>query len=264
MKDSEKNNSILPAKWFYDKESFSGWNTFIYSLPKAYKNHDSFALREFNAVISDGATPILEEWGRDLKYWGGTLTRLAAAHGTEMSKTLPQVWEDVVTEVNKVYPPLDYKRTICASHVRFNNHTIEAFSIGDTKIIMRKIDGNFLEIFDTRLTECEVEIAADEAAGIITHHMATLYNRARANQPGGYYVISSDPSVVREAYETTVDEYLIDNIIICTDGLWNLFRDDPEKMFYTVHDKNPSKLEQMISKSGEIKDDLTFIRLDKN
>lgn len=249
--------------WHYDRKRISGWDIFVYSLPLEGKEHDGWSVRENNLVVSDGATPLSEEWGGDLYHWVNTLSSLFAENGKDLNKSLQEVWIESIKFVNEIFPPQSFKRTMGTSQIRFNNHTIEALTVGDTKIILRKVDGNFIELFDSRLTKWEQKADALIDEGLLTGEMAAWHNRLKANQLDGYYIVSDDPTVANAAYPYYIEEYKIDSIIICSDGLWRLFEGEPELLFSKVNSKHPESLKERISKIGKISDDLTFIRLDK-
>lgn len=255
--------SVVP-QWFYDVSRLDGWSAFIYSLPKSGKDHDGWSLRPNNAVVSDGATPLADDWGKDLYHWVNTLTAFFAENGQQFEKTLPEIWQESVEFVNTLYIPAGYKRTMGCSHVRFNNHTIEAVSVGDTKIIMYKADGNFIEVFDPRLSPWEEKADALIDEDKLTSPQAAWHNRLKVGQLDGYHVVADDPRVGYEAMFHTVDEYKIDNIIICSDGLWRIFERNYELMFQVVNGMNPENLQERLAKVAPISDDLTFIRLDRN
>ena len=249
--------------WHFDQRRILGWDLFVYSLPREGKEHDGWSVRENNLVVSDGATPLSEEWGGDLYHWVNTLSSLFAENGKDMEKSLPDVWAESIKFVNEIFPPQGFKRTMGTSHLRFNNHMIEALTVGDVKAILRKVDGNFIELFDPRLTKWEQKADALIEEGLLTGPMAAWHNRLKVNQLDGYYVVADDPTVGTSAYPYSIEEYKVDSIIICSDGLWRLFEGEPELLFNKVHSKNPENLQERLSKIGNIVDDLTFIRLDK-
>lgn len=249
--------------WYTDRKRIDAWDVFVYSLPREGKEHDGWSVRENNLVVSDGATPLSEEWGGDLYHWVNTLTSLFAENGKDLSKSLQEVWTESIKFVNEIFPPQGFKRTMGTSHIRFNNHTIEALTVGDTKVILRKIDGNFIELFDARLTRWEQKADALIDEGLLTGEMAAWHNRLKANQLDGYAVVSDDPKVGLEAYPYSIEEYKVDTIIICTDGLWRLFESDPELMFKKTSPMNPEGMQERLNKISKVADDLTFIRLDK-
>ncbi len=260
---AKKKPRPVEIDWFLDRRRIDAWDAFIYSLPKEGKEHDGWSLRENNAVVSDGATPLSEDWGGDLYHWVNTLSAFFAENGRDMDLPLPNVWEESINFVNTIFPPQGFKRSMGASHVRFNNHTIEALTVGDTKIILRKIDGNFIELFDSRLSKWEQKAEALMDEGLLTRRMAVWHNRMKANQIGGYAIICDDPAVALEAYPFSIEEYKVDTIIMCSDGLWRLFEGDPELMFKKTSPMNPEGLQERLNKVGLVSDDLTFIRLDK-
>lgn len=260
---AKKKPRPVDIDWFSDRKRIEAWDAFIYSLPKEGKEQDGWSLRENNAVVADGATPLSEDWGGDLYHWSNTLSAFFAENGKDMDSTLPQVWEDSINFVNTIFPPQGFKRTMGASHVRFNNHMIEALTVGDTKIVLRKVDGNFIELFDSSLAKWEQKADALIDEGLLTRRMASWHNRMKANQIGGYAVVSDDPKVGLEAYPYSIEEYKVDTIIICTDGLWRLFEGDPELMFKKTSPMNPEGMQERLNKISKVADDLTFIRLDK-
>jgi hypothetical protein len=260
---AKKKPRPVDIDWFLDRKRIDAWDAFIYSLPKEGKEHDGWSLRENNAVVADGATPLSEDWGGDLYHWANTLSAFFAENGRDMDSPLPQVWEDSINFVNTIFPPQGFKRTMGASHVRFNNHMIETLTVGDTKIILRKVDGNFIELFDSRLIKWEQKADALIDDGLLTGPMAAWHNRMKANQIGGYAIVSDDPKVGLEAYPYSIEEYKVDTIIICSDGLWRLFEGNPELMFKKTSPMNPEGMQERLNKISSVADDLTFIRLDK-
>lgn len=260
---AKKKPRPVDIEWYTDRKRIDAWDVFVYSLPRESKEHDGWSVRENNLVVSDGATPLSEDWGGDLYHWVNTLTSLFAENGKDLSKSLQEVWAESIKFVNEIFPPQGFKRTMGTSHIRFNNHTIEALTVGDAKVILRKIDGNFIELFDSRLIKWEQKADALIDEGLLTGEMAAWHNRLKVNQLDGYYVVSDDPTVANAAYPYSIEEYKVDSIIICSDGLWRLFEGEPELLFSKVNSKNPETLQERLSKIGSLTDDLTFIRLDK-
>lgn len=251
-------------QWFRDLSRIDSWSSFIYSLPKSGKDHDGWSLRPNNAVVSDGATPLADDWGKDLYHWVNTLTALFADNGQDLSKPIPEVWKESIEFVNTLYEPAAYKRTMGCSHVRFNNHTIEAYTVGDTRVIMRRTNGNFIEVADLRLGPWEERADALIAESQLTGPQAAWHNRLKVGQLDGYQVVGDDSRVGSEAVSVKIAEHEIDNIIICSDGLWRVFERDYELMFSVANHLNPKKLYDRLNKIAPVSDDLTFMRLDRN
>lgn len=262
-KNPLKTKILSPTpSWFIDSKITEGWQAFIYSLPKDGKEHDGWSFRKNNAVVSDGATPLSEEWGKDLYHWVNTLSSLFAENAKNLEKPLIDIWHDSINFVNGIFNPNSYKRTMGSSHLRFNGDIIETLTVGDTKVVFEKTDGSFLEVFDNRLTKWEQRADALIYDGHLTGEMAAWHNRMKANQLDGYYVVSDEPKVGQHAVYYKIDASKIKSLIICTDGLWRIFEGEPELMFNTIKHSNAENLNNEINNVGTINDDLTFIRLD--
>jgi hypothetical protein len=259
---AKKNKKPVGFKWYLDENRIQGWSSFVYSLPKEGKEHDGWSLRNNNAVVSDGATPLSEEWGVDLYYWVNTLSALFAENGKDSNKSLIEVWKESISFVNTIFPPLGYKRTMGTSQFRLNGKMIETLTVGDTKIIFETVEGKFVEVFDKRLTAWEQRADALIDEGLLTGSMAAWHNRMKVNQLDGYYVVSDEPEVGLQAIQYSVEASKIKSVIMCTDGFWRLFEGEYELMFKKVNSSNPEALQNLMMDVGTISDDLTFIRLD--
>lgn len=247
---------------FFIDESTPGWQAITCNIPYPGKNHDGWAYKNGNAVVSDGATPLLKEWPDDLHAWVNTLSNLMCEYSVDRQTNILDAWAAAVSFNNNLFTPEGFKRTMGAGHVRLNVETIECAVLGDVKIFVQHTNSDCGELFDERLSRLEEIGDALIDNGTITPEEAAWRNRMKVNTPEGYYVLSDDPTVASKALTLNLDKEGVKSVLIATDGFWRLFK-TPLDAFMATDTDDVVDMHQNLTVAGKISDDLTFMRLNK-
>lgn len=247
---------------FYIDGSVEGWSAKVLNIPREGKNHDGWLVKNGNVMVSDGSTPLGDDWPQDLKVWVDSVLNFIGDYSKSKTAPLEQAWSSAVKENNKLFNPAGWKRTCYISHVRISNDIIETLTVGDVKLAVNFVDGTVEEVFDGRLDVHEKVQGALIAAGVKTPMEAALTNRAKVNKPEGYYAVADDPAIGSHALAVTYNTSDVDSILIASDGFWRLFGGISE-MFDATVSEDLEEIIENINNTGDISDDLTMVRLDR-
>lgn len=230
-------------------------------IPHPHKNHDGLAYSDSNFVVLDGATPLRDEDGEDLKPWVDYVSKRILEHSANTESTLPESWEQGILSANLLYEPKGIFRSAGITHVRLNGDKIEYLISGDVKLFIKNKNSTYIEIFDDRLSFYEKIADAMIERGEITPMEAAIINRNKVNQPGGYFVLSDDPRMPSKAIYNEIELGGIESFIIATDGMWRLIS-TPEEAFKVLEEDYLEKWLSDLQSNLKIKDDFTLLKVD--
>ena len=248
---------------FYVDGSVEGWTATVLNIPKDGKNHDGWLIKNGNIIVADGSTPLGDDWPQDLRKWVDSILNLISVYGKAPEVPLIQAWGEAVETNNTLFKPAGWKRTCYISHVRISYNVVETLTVGDVKLAVMFKDGNVEEIFDSRLDVHEKFEDALIATGVKTPMEAALTNRAKVNTPDGYYAVADDPKIGSQSISKNYEASDVVSLIIASDGFWRLFNSVSD-MFTATNTDDVAEIMENINNAGEIVDDLTFIRLNRN
>jgi hypothetical protein len=248
---------------FYVDGSVEGWTATVLNIPKDGKNHDGWLIKNGNIIVADGSTPLGDDWPQDLRKWVGSILNLISEYGKAPEVPLIQAWGEAVETNNTLFKPAGWKRTCYISHVRISYNVVETLTVGDVKLAFMFKDGTVEEVFDSRLESHEKREDALIAEEAKTTLEAALTNRAKVNTADGYYAVADDPKIGSHAISKNYNTLDVVSLIIASDGFWRLFSSASD-MFQATNTDDVIEIMESIESSGEIVDDLTFIRLNRN
>ena len=216
---------MLVENLWYGTTKLGGisWTVEVLDIPFPGKNQDGWCVGETSAAVTDGATPLADDWPQDV----GDFARRAAEllvfiAGVPVEEVSPLLWKRVVNLLAQEYPPAGHKRTAGAAVVAGRGSDIVFSSVGDVQVLLQSEKG-VTRLMGPKLPELDAKAQASEDPWSMFH-----VHRALANTDAGYPIVGDDPTIGKRAEHMLVSAHSVERFWIMSDGLWRNLPDTPQ------------------------------------
>lgn len=217
---------------------------FIFTKPGKVHNEDRvFSCDDFAFVI-DGATCLTgdhySKFSSDAEWYSNWWKEYLVKNLANTKKTIFEILRAGVAKIVKDYvklsggkEPEDFpSATVCIA--RRNNGKVEIYALGDSVVLLRSKTGESILIQDPfncvndgfNLMTIEY-LGKQEKLSLIParekHGDIVLAGRKKKNKVGGYWVLSDCVEAVDHGIFNTIDEEIVDKIMLMTDGYAQVF-----------------------------------------
>lgn len=219
-------------KHFYFTEGGRDWN-----------EDRAFSCDQF-AFVLDGATSLYPEkysnFATDAEWYANWWCEYLKNELNNLSKTIPEILKEGLPQVVAEYQemadgnPIQDFPSCTVSIVRRNNGMLEIFSLTDSSIVIQSKTGISMLIQDPLnyvkdgfVVMKIKEMADKDNISLIDARKKYGYlvqdGRQKKNKFGGYYVLSDFMGAVDHGIYSSVEENLINKVLILSDGYSQVF-----------------------------------------
>ena len=217
---------------------------FSFTMPGRAWNEDRVYSCDDFAFVLDGATCLTKEhysdFGSDAEWYSDWWCEYLKAQLGNIKKTIPDILKDGIKKVVKDYKKLSNNATpedfpsATLSLIRRVKGMIEIYSLCDTSIIFLAKSGDTLFVQDASnvvkdgLNVIKIRACAkQEGLSLIPARQKfgdiVKQGREIKNKPCGYYVLSDSVEAIDHGIYNTIDENLIDKVMLLSDGYSQVF-----------------------------------------
>lgn len=217
---------------FYFSQGGREWNE-----DRAYSCEDF-------AFVLDGATSLYPEkysnFSTDAEWYSNWWCEFLKVELHNKKITIPEILKNGLKKVTKEYlklaagNPMQDFPSCTVSIVRRNNGNLEIYSLTDSSIVIKAKTGLTILIQDplNYVKDAFVimkikDLAEKDGISLLDSRKKYGYlvqdGRQKKNKFGGYYVLSNEVAAVEHGIYSSVEENIIDKVLILSDGYSQVF-----------------------------------------
>lgn len=232
------------------------------TLAGGTNNQDRYIIGPDFAAVLDGATSVAGDRSHDPGWYAEQIANVLSSALTPDAPIADAVAHAIAVtrDAHGLTPHTTPSSTIALA--RWTADTVETYVLGDSPAVLLHPDGTETVHEDRRLAT----VAATERAAYRNrlaaghgydqkHREALLALQAEQarhlNQPGGYWILGTDPNAAHHGLTSTTDRKAVDAVILASDGValdrhptatqWrDLYREaverDPAQVLRRIHD----------------------------